>query len=71
MVTEGIASAWHMALGNRATVNTIIARAGDLGLDGEEFIAKIADEKTAESEEQVVEFITNAGHPAVEMDPMF
>jgi acetyl-CoA synthase len=49
----------------------LIARAEDLGLNGEEFIAKIADEKTAEDEEQVVEFITKAGHPAMEMEPMF
>jgi acetyl-CoA synthase len=49
----------------------LITRAKDFGLNGEDFIAKIADEKSAESEEEVIEFITGAGHPALEMDPMF
>ena len=46
-------------------------RAEELGLGGSDFIAKIADETCAQSEEEVLEFITNAGHPAVEMAPMF
>jgi acetyl-CoA synthase len=48
-----------------------IKRAEEIGLGGEEFLAKIADETTATTEEQVLEFITNAGHPVTTMDPMF
>jgi len=45
-------------------------RAKEVGL-GDDFLSKIADETNAQSEEEVMEFITNAGHPALEMDPMF
>jgi len=51
--------------------DVLIKRAEELGLGGEEFLAKIADETTATTEEQVLEFITNAGHPVTTMDPMF
>lgn len=51
--------------------NVIVDRAGELGLDGVEFLAKIADETNATTEEEVLEFITKAGHPAIAMDPMF
>ena len=47
------------------------ARAGELGLDGEEFLSKIADETTANTEEEVLEFITKAEHPALALEPMF
>ena len=43
----------------------------DLKLSGEAFFDKIADESTAVSEEEVLEFATKVGHPALEMDPMF
>jgi acetyl-CoA synthase len=46
-------------------------RAEELGLGGEEFLAKIADEKSAETEEEVLEFITRAVHPVTGMQPMF
>jgi len=51
--------------------DAFVQRAEELGLGGEEFLAKIADETNATTEEQVVEFITNAGHPVATMDPMF
>ena len=51
--------------------DVLIKRAEELGIGGEEFLAKIADETTATTEEQVLEFITNAGHPVTTMDPMF
>ncbi len=51
--------------------DVFVKRAEELGLGGEEFLAKIADETTATTEEQVLEFITNAGHPVTTMDPMF
>ena len=51
--------------------DNLSARADELGADGQEFIAKIADETTATTEEEVLEFITKAGHPVTEMEPMF
>ena len=44
-------------------------RAKELGLEG--FVEKIADETVATTEEEVLEFITQAEHPALTMDPMF
>ncbi len=49
----------------------LIERANEAGLNGEEFLEKIADETKATSEEEVLEFISGAGHPALEMDEMF
>jgi acetyl-CoA synthase len=49
----------------------LISRAEEAGLGGEDFIKKIADETNAKTEEEVLEFITKAGHPALELDPMF
>ena len=49
----------------------LIRKANELGLNGEEFLSQIADEKTAITEEEVLEFITKNNHPAVAMVPMF
>ena len=49
----------------------LLRRAGELGLDGEEFLSKIADENSAASEEQVLEFITKNSHPVLDLEPMF
>ena len=46
-------------------------RAKEAGLGGEEFLSKIADETTATTEEEVLEFITKAEHPAMSLEPMF
>jgi len=51
--------------------DAFIKRAEELGLGGEEFLDKIADETSAMTEEEVLEFITKAGHPAASMEPMF
>jgi acetyl-CoA synthase len=51
--------------------DTFIKRAEELGLGGEEFFNKIADETTATTEEDVLEFITKAEHPAMALEPMF
>jgi acetyl-CoA synthase len=51
--------------------DAFVRRAEELGLGGAEFLAKIADETSATTEEQVLEFITNVGHPVLTMDPMF
>jgi acetyl-CoA synthase len=46
-------------------------RAKETGLGGEDFLAKIADETTATTEEEVLAFITNAQHPVLALQPMF
>jgi acetyl-CoA synthase len=51
--------------------DTFIKRADEQGLGGEDFLNKIADETSATTEEEVLEFISKVGHPALEMDPMF
>jgi acetyl-CoA synthase len=51
--------------------DTFVKRATDLGLGGEDFLAKIADETTATSEEEVLEFITKHEHPVMALEPMF
>ncbi len=51
--------------------DAFIKRAEELELGGEEFLARIADETTATTEEEVLEFITKAGHPVTTLEPMF
>jgi len=51
--------------------DTFIKRAEELGLGGEEFLNKVADETTATTEEEVLEFITKAEHPVTALEPMF
>ena len=45
------------------------ARAAELGLDN--FLDMVADESVATTEEEVMAHIQQAGHPALNMDPMF
>jgi acetyl-CoA synthase len=49
----------------------LAARADEAGLKGKEFLDMIADETTATTEEEVMEFLSKSGHPALTMDPMF
>jgi acetyl-CoA synthase len=35
------------------------------------FLDKIADEAVGETEDAVLEFLTQVGHPALTMDPIF
>ena len=51
--------------------DALVKRANELGLGGEEFLAKIADETIATTEEQVAEHVAKVGHPVTSMDPMF
>jgi acetyl-CoA synthase len=46
-------------------------RAQELDLGGEKFVDMIADETNASTEEEVLQFITKAGHPAANLQPMF
>ena len=50
---------------------SLIARAEEAGLNGQEFLDMIADETTATTEEEVMEFLSSSSHPALAMDPMF
>ena len=51
--------------------DSFVKRADELGLGGEDFLNKIADETSATTEEEVLDFISKVGHPALEMEPMF
>ncbi|MCD6395431.1 MAG: CO dehydrogenase/CO-methylating acetyl-CoA synthase complex subunit beta [Planctomycetes bacterium] len=62
---------WMPAALKESMREVLIERAKEAGLNGEEFLDKIADETKAISEEEVLEFISGAGHPALEMDEMF
>ncbi|MFB0554390.1 MAG: acetyl-CoA decarbonylase/synthase complex subunit alpha/beta [Phycisphaerae bacterium] len=46
-------------------------RVKEIGLTSEEFLAKIADETIATTEEEVLEFITKNEHPVTTLEPMF
>jgi acetyl-CoA synthase len=62
---------WMPTMLSEEIKDALIRRADELGLGGEEFLARIADEKTATTEEEVLEFITRAGHPVLSLEPMF
>jgi len=62
---------WMPVMLKEEIKDNFLKRADELGLGGEEFLSKIADETTATTEEEVLEFITKAGHPVAELEPMF
>lgn len=62
---------WMPAVLKQEIHDVFVKRAEELGLGGEKFLAQIADETNATTEEEVLAFITNAGHPVLTMDPMF
>ena len=62
---------WMPTMLKEEIKNAFAKRANELELGGEEFLAKIADETTATTEEQVLDFITKAGHPVTNLEPMF
>jgi len=62
---------WMPTMLKEEIKDPFIKRAEDAGLGGEQFLAKIADETNAVTEEQVLEFITKVEHPVTKMDPMF
>ncbi|MFH1881479.1 MAG: acetyl-CoA decarbonylase/synthase complex subunit alpha/beta [Planctomycetota bacterium] len=51
--------------------DAIAERVKDIELTPEEFLAKIADETSAATEEEVLEFITKNEHPVTTLEPMF
>ena len=62
---------WMPTMLKEEIKDTFIKRADELELGGEEFLTKIADETTATTEEEVLEFITKASHPVTALEPMF
>jgi acetyl-CoA synthase len=62
---------WMPTMLKEEIKDKLVQRVEELGLGGEEFLAKIADETTATTEEEVLEFITKAGHPVCSLEPMF
>jgi acetyl-CoA synthase len=62
---------WMPTVLKEEVKDAFIKRAEELGLGGEKFLEMIADETSATTEEEVLEFITKASHPALTLDPMF
>jgi len=51
--------------------DVLIKRAEELGMNGQEFLDQIIDEKAATTEEEITELIAKNGHPVSELEPMF
>jgi len=62
---------WMPTMLKQEIKDTFVKRAEEFGLGGEKFLNKIADETTATTEEEVLEFITKSEHPAMALEPMF
>ncbi|UCF00016.1 MAG: CO dehydrogenase/CO-methylating acetyl-CoA synthase complex subunit beta [Planctomycetota bacterium] len=62
---------WMPTMLKEEIKDTFIKRADEMQLGGQQFLDKIADETSATTEEQVLEFITKNGHPVTELEPMF
>ena len=62
---------WMPTMLKEEIKDSFIKRAEELELGGQDFLAKIADETTATTEEEVLEFITNNNHPVTALEPMF
>ena len=62
---------WMPTMLKEALHDGLVKRAEELDLGGEDYLDKIADETSAATEEEVLEHLQKAGHPAVEMAPMF
>ena len=62
---------WMPTMLKEEIKDAFVKRAKEADLGGEEYLDKIADETTATTEEEVLEFISKASHPATTMEPMF
>ena len=62
---------WMPTMLKEEIKDTFVKGADELGLGGQDFLAKIADETNATTEEEVLEFITKANHPVTTLEPMF
>lgn len=62
---------WMPTMLKEEIKDAFVKRAEELELGGQDFLAKIADETTAATEEEVLEFITKNDHPVMVLEPMF
>jgi len=62
---------WMPTMLKEEIKDAIAERVKDIELTPEEFLAKIADETSATTEEEVLEFITKNEHPVTTLEPMF
>jgi acetyl-CoA synthase len=62
---------WMPTMLKEEVRDSFIIRAQELELGGQDFLDKIADETSATTEEEVLEFITTNGHPVTTLEPMF
>ncbi|MCP4262991.1 MAG: CO dehydrogenase/CO-methylating acetyl-CoA synthase complex subunit beta [Planctomycetes bacterium] len=62
---------WMPKMLKEEVKDALSERIKEIELDPEEFFAKIADETTATTEEEVLEFITKNEHPVATLQPMF
>jgi acetyl-CoA synthase len=62
---------WMPTMLKEEIKDSFVKRADEEGLGGQEFLDKIADETNGTTEEEVLEFVTKANHPALSLDPMF
>ncbi len=62
---------WMPTILKEEIKDAIAERVKEIGLTPEEFLAKIADETSAVTEEEVLEFITKNEHLVTTLEPMF
>jgi len=62
---------WMPTMLKEEIKDNFVKGADELGLGGQEFLERIADETTANTEEEVLNFITKANHPVTALEPMF
>lgn len=62
---------WMPTMLKEEVKDVFIKRAEELDLGGQDVLDKIADETTATTEEEVLEFITKNKHPVTALEPMF
>ncbi|MCH7556319.1 MAG: CO dehydrogenase/CO-methylating acetyl-CoA synthase complex subunit beta [Planctomycetes bacterium] len=62
---------WMPTMLKEEIKDAIAERVKEIGLTTDEFLAKIADETSAATEEDVLEFITKNEHPVTTLEPMF
>jgi acetyl-CoA synthase len=62
---------WMPTMLKEEIKDKLVQSAEEMGLGGEQFLDKIADETTATTEEEVLEFVTKAEHPVAALEPMF
>ncbi len=62
---------WMPKMLKDEVLDALIKRAEELELGGRDFLERIADETTAQTEEDVLEYITKNEHPVLTMEPMF